>query len=155
MNPFSPMNQNDNDEERHPTVFKIDEETDVYFYEQAYAYHEQLQQEENRPRLTRNPIHRDREGAEERLMADYFEIIVTAVRQLAYDNTPDAFDEYLQMSEHIARDWAADANNDINVLDKSPLFDDLLDDKAHVALYVVNGVGFEKGYYLADGIYPQ
>ncbi|GJV96517.1 ALP1-like protein [Tanacetum coccineum] len=49
----------------------------------------------------------------------------------------------------------AGANNDINVLDNSPLFDDLLDDKAPVAPYVVNGVEFEKGYYLADGIYPQ
>nr|GEU31313.1 protein ALP1-like [Tanacetum cinerariifolium] len=49
----------------------------------------------------------------------------------------------------------AGANNDINVLDNSPLFDDLLDDKAPVAPNVVNGVGFEKGYYLADGIYPQ
>ncbi|GJT46354.1 ALP1-like protein [Tanacetum coccineum] len=169
-----------------------------------------------------------------------------AVRQLAYGNTPDAFDEYLQMSKHTARDclfhinkciislymaeylreptlkdvkkiynkhvtrhgfpgmlesfdymhwewkncsvswqgqygkgdkkyptimleavashdlwiWhaffgVAGANNDINVLDNSSLFDDLLDDKAHVAPYVVNGVGFEKGYYLADGIYPQ
>ncbi|GJU74862.1 ALP1-like protein [Tanacetum coccineum] len=35
----------------------------------------------------------------------------------------------------------AGANNDINVLDNSPLFDDLLDDKAPVALFVVNGVG--------------
>ncbi|GKD15750.1 ALP1-like protein [Tanacetum coccineum] len=122
MNPFFPMNQNDNDEERHFTVFDIDEETDIYFYDQAYAYDEQLQ-EENRPRLTWNPIHRDRERAEERLMGDYFD-------------------------DHCA-------NNDINVLDNSSLFDDLLDDKAHVAPYVVNGVGFEKGYYLADGIYPQ
>ncbi|GJW64078.1 RNA-directed DNA polymerase, eukaryota, reverse transcriptase zinc-binding domain protein, partial [Tanacetum coccineum] len=47
--------------------------------------------------------------------------------------------------------WVAGANNDINVLDNSPLFDDLLDDKPPIALYVVNGVGFEKGYYLADG----
>nr|GEU95176.1 protein ALP1-like [Tanacetum cinerariifolium] len=47
------------------------------------------------------------------------------------------------------------ANNDINVLDNSPLFDDLLDDKVPIALYVVNDVGFKKGYYLADGIYPQ
>ncbi|GJW97276.1 ALP1-like protein isoform X1 [Tanacetum coccineum] len=47
------------------------------------------------------------------------------------------------------------ANNDNNVLENSPLFDDLPDDKALVAPYVVNGVGFEKGYYLADGIYPQ
>ncbi|GKC83785.1 ALP1-like protein isoform X1 [Tanacetum coccineum] len=245
MNLFFPMNQNDNDEERHPTVFEIDEETDVYFYEQAYAYHEQLQQEGNCPQLTRNPIHRDREGAEKRLMADYFDDH-SAVRQLAYGNTPDVFNEYLQMSEHAARDclfhfnnciislymaeylrkptledvekiynkhvtrhgfpgmlgsidcmhwewknvqyhgmdntvggikkyptimlevvashdlwiWHAffrvtGANNDINVLDNSPLFDNLLNDKAHVALYVVNGVGFENGYYLADGIYLQ
>ncbi|GKC40705.1 ALP1-like protein isoform X1 [Tanacetum coccineum] len=49
----------------------------------------------------------------------------------------------------------AGANNDINVLDNSSLFDDLLDDKAPVAPFVVNGVGYEKGYYLADGIYPQ
>nr|GFB58620.1 reverse transcriptase domain-containing protein [Tanacetum cinerariifolium] len=58
-----------------------------------------------------------------------------ALHQLAYDTTPDAFDEYLQMS----------SNDDINVLDNSLLFDDLLDDKAPVAPYVVNGVGFEKG----------
>ena len=49
----------------------------------------------------------------------------------------------------------AGANNDINVLDNSSLFDDLLNDVAPVAPYEVNGVTFEKGYYLADGIYPQ
>ncbi|GJX10014.1 ALP1-like protein [Tanacetum coccineum] len=64
------------------------------------------------------------------------------IRQLAYDTAPpDVFDEYLQMGEHTA--------------DNSSLFDDLLDDIAPVASFVVNGVGFEKGYYLADGIYPQ
>nr|GEX39288.1 hypothetical protein [Tanacetum cinerariifolium] len=47
------------------------------------------------------------------------------------------------------------ANNDINVLDDSPLFDDLLDDLAHSVLYVVNGVEYRNGYYLADGIYPE
>nr|GEY90143.1 hypothetical protein [Tanacetum cinerariifolium] len=47
------------------------------------------------------------------------------------------------------------ANNDINILDNSSLFDDPLDDKALVAPYVVNVVGFEKGYYLANDIYPQ
>nr|GEX70118.1 hypothetical protein [Tanacetum cinerariifolium] len=41
------------------------------------------------------------------------------------------------------------ANNDTNVLDNSSLFDDLLDDKAHVAPYVVNGVEFEKS---VDGL---
>ncbi|GJV04737.1 ALP1-like protein [Tanacetum coccineum] len=49
----------------------------------------------------------------------------------------------------------AGANNDINVLDNSPLFDDLLDDLAPVVSYVVNGVQYRNGYYLADGIYPE
>nr|GEU31576.1 protein ALP1-like [Tanacetum cinerariifolium] len=106
----------------------------------------------------------------------------TAIRQFAYGSTPDAFDEYLQtmswqgqygrgkkkystiMLEAVASQdlWIwhafykiAGANNDINVLDNSPLFDDLLDDLAHVVSYVVNGVEYRNGYYLADGIYPE
>ncbi|GJU07787.1 ALP1-like protein isoform X1 [Tanacetum coccineum] len=51
--------------------------------------------------------------------------------------------------------WVAGANNDLIVLNHSPLFDDLLDDIAPVVPFEVNGVMFEKGYYLADGIYPQ
>ncbi|GJT69162.1 zinc finger, CCHC-type containing protein [Tanacetum coccineum] len=47
------------------------------------------------------------------------------------------------------------ANNDLNVLYGSPLFDDLLADKAPEAPFQVNGKTYEKGYYLADGIYPQ
>nr|GEW04339.1 hypothetical protein CTI12_AA239000 [Tanacetum cinerariifolium] len=47
------------------------------------------------------------------------------------------------------------ANNDINVLDNSPLFDDLLDDLAPVVSYVVNEVEYRNGYYLAIGIYPE
>ncbi|GKD97483.1 ALP1-like protein, partial [Tanacetum coccineum] len=49
----------------------------------------------------------------------------------------------------------ASANNDLTVLNDSPLFDDLLDDIAPMVPYEVNEVMFEKGYYLADGIYPQ
>nr|GEW18058.1 phospholipid-transporting ATPase 1 [Tanacetum cinerariifolium] len=60
----------------------------------------------------------------------------SAIRQLAYGISPDVFDEYLQM------------NN-------SPLFDDLLDGIALIAPFVVNGAGFEKGYYLVDGIYAR
>ncbi|GKB59321.1 hypothetical protein Tco_0915507 [Tanacetum coccineum] len=33
-----------------------------------------------------------------------------AIRQLAYGTTPDAFDEYLQMSEHTARDCLFHSN---------------------------------------------
>ncbi|GKC19674.1 ALP1-like protein isoform X1 [Tanacetum coccineum] len=51
--------------------------------------------------------------------------------------------------------WVPEANNDLNVLYGSPLFDDLLADKAPEAPFVVNGKTYEKGYYLADEIYPQ
>nr|GEV89040.1 hypothetical protein [Tanacetum cinerariifolium] len=205
MNPYFAMNPNEDDEERQLDSFDADDESDVYFLQQAHEYHERLVVEENHPRLTRNTIHRDREGAEDRLMGDYFDeyckyplydfrrryrmsrkiflkivkdvstytadplpkhfeffkvrpdatgrmslsVIMKctiAVHQLAYGNTPDAFDEYLQMTG---------ANNDINVLDDSSLFDDLIDDKSHVAPFVVNDVAFKKGYYSADGIYPQ
>ncbi|GKC57869.1 ALP1-like protein isoform X1 [Tanacetum coccineum] len=47
------------------------------------------------------------------------------------------------------------ANNDITVLHHSPLVDDLLADNEPVAPYVVNGQPFDRGYYFADGIYPQ
>nr|GEX55767.1 protein ALP1-like isoform X1 [Tanacetum cinerariifolium] len=47
------------------------------------------------------------------------------------------------------------AKNDLTVLNNSLLFDDLLDDIAPVAPFECNEVTFEKGYYLADGIYPQ
>nr|GEZ50132.1 protein ALP1-like isoform X1 [Tanacetum cinerariifolium] len=49
----------------------------------------------------------------------------------------------------------AGANNDLTILNNSLLFDDHLDDIAPVVPFECNGVTFEKGYYLADGIYPQ
>ncbi|GJT42385.1 ALP1-like protein [Tanacetum coccineum] len=49
----------------------------------------------------------------------------------------------------------AGANNDLTVLINSQFFDDLLDDIAPMAPFEVNGVIFEKGYYLVDDIYPQ
>nr|GEX45295.1 hypothetical protein [Tanacetum cinerariifolium] len=101
-----------------------------------------------------------------------------AIRQLAYGVTPDSLDEYLQMgiiaheclealivcteNGEIAQKHGmanllevAGANNDLTVLNNSPLFDDLLDDIGPVAPFECNGVTFEKGYYLADDIYPQ
>ncbi|GJW26248.1 Ras-related protein Rab11D [Tanacetum coccineum] len=46
------------------------------------------------------------------------------------------------------------ANNDLNVLYGSSLFDDVLADTAPKAPFVVNERTYKKGYYLADGIYP-
>nr|XP_043629885.1 uncharacterized protein LOC122601185 [Erigeron canadensis] len=49
----------------------------------------------------------------------------------------------------------AGSNNDINVLNETDLFKDLLQDRAPALQYTVNGEEFTKGYYLADGIYPE
>ncbi|XP_010471152.1 PREDICTED: uncharacterized protein LOC104750985 [Camelina sativa] len=45
--------------------------------------------------------------------------------------------------------------NDINVLDCSPVFDDILEGRAPRVSYVVNGHQYEMAYYLTDGIYPN
>uniref|UniRef100_A0A0D2ZXP6 Uncharacterized protein n=1 Tax=Brassica oleracea var. oleracea TaxID=109376 RepID=A0A0D2ZXP6_BRAOL len=45
--------------------------------------------------------------------------------------------------------------NDINVLDQSPVFDDILQGRAPRVQYVVNGHQYDLAYYLTDGIYPK
>ena len=45
--------------------------------------------------------------------------------------------------------------NDINVLDRSPVFDDVLNDIAPNVKFTVNGHEYNMGYYLTDGIYPD
>ncbi|XP_071700636.1 uncharacterized protein [Rutidosis leptorrhynchoides] len=47
------------------------------------------------------------------------------------------------------------SNNDINVLNESDLFEDLLDGRAPEVRYTVNGHEFTKGYYLVNDIYPE
>nr|GEX36979.1 hypothetical protein [Tanacetum cinerariifolium] len=142
------------------TVFDIDEETDAFYLQKAIEYHEWLLQQEAQPRLTRTPIFRDREDAERRLRADYFDDHLSWQGQ--YGRGDKKYPTI--MLEAVASQdlWIwhafygiAGANNDINVLDNSPLFDDLFDDLAPVVPYVVNGVEYRNGYYLADGIYPE
>jgi hypothetical protein len=47
------------------------------------------------------------------------------------------------------------SHNDINILDRSPLFASIVSGKAPEAHFTINGHAYEMGYYLADGIYPQ
>ncbi|XP_020412782.1 uncharacterized protein LOC109947264 [Prunus persica] len=49
----------------------------------------------------------------------------------------------------------ARSNNDINVLARSPLFNDVVNGVYPHIQYVVNGNEYNLGYYLANGIYPR
>ena len=46
-------------------------------------------------------------------------------------------------------------NNDINVLESSPLFSNLAQGIAPPANYRIQGKEYDMGYYLADSIYPK
>jgi len=45
--------------------------------------------------------------------------------------------------------------NDLQVLDRSPVFQELYEGQSPKCEYVVNGRKYNTGYYLSDGIYPK
>ncbi|KAG1463818.1 hypothetical protein G6F56_005204 [Rhizopus delemar] len=47
------------------------------------------------------------------------------------------------------------SQNDINVLDTSPIFSWITEDTAHPTAFEVKGRQYDLGYYLANGIYPK
>ncbi|KAK9060674.1 hypothetical protein SSX86_021380 [Deinandra increscens subsp. villosa] len=49
----------------------------------------------------------------------------------------------------------AGANNDINVMDRSPIWDDIVEGREPDSSFELRGVTYKRGYYLADGIYPD
>ena len=64
------------------------------------------------------------------------------------------------VASHNLRIWhaffgTAGSSNDINVLNKSPLFINVLKGEAPRVQYTVNGTQYDMGYYLANKIYPE
>jgi len=51
--------------------------------------------------------------------------------------------------------WVPRSNNDINVLNQSPLFTAQRQGIAPEVHFTVNVNEYDMGYYLADGIYPE
>jgi hypothetical protein len=49
----------------------------------------------------------------------------------------------------------AGSNNDINVINQSTLFTDVLQGRQPPVEFTINGRLYNQGYYLADGIYPE
>ena len=47
------------------------------------------------------------------------------------------------------------SNNDINVLQQSDLFDDIIHENVPPCHYQVNDNDYHMGYFLSDGIYPK
>ncbi|GKD42470.1 ALP1-like protein [Tanacetum coccineum] len=201
----------------------LDDIDDMEMIMQQLRYEQSLQEQEAESSNRRNYIYRERDVAEERLMADYFgdnpkypasyfkkryrirrKLFLEIVEgkpdlndiQKLYNahNMIHGFSGMLGSIECMHWEWknypkewhgqfargdkkyptimleavasydlwiwhaffgVAGADNDITVLNNSSLFDDLLDDIAHVALFEVNEVTFQQGYYMTDGIYPQ
>ncbi|XP_026452401.1 uncharacterized protein LOC113352853 [Papaver somniferum] len=46
-------------------------------------------------------------------------------------------------------------NNDIKVLDRSPLFDEIINGVAPPCEFAIQGKKYNMGYYMSDGIYPK
>ncbi|XP_076889167.1 uncharacterized protein LOC143539854 [Bidens hawaiensis] len=48
-----------------------------------------------------------------------------------------------------------ESNNDINVIEQSPIFDDIIEGVEPTQSFYASGVQFKHGYYLVDGIYNE
>ncbi|GKD96050.1 reverse transcriptase domain-containing protein, partial [Tanacetum coccineum] len=112
------------------------------------------------PKRTRTYTPREREDAEQRLIDDYFGDDETPPKhpeenfRLKYCMSYTLFAKIVNDITNYDAEPLPEANNDLNVLYGSPLFDDVLADTAPKAPFVVNGRTYKKGYYLADDIYP-
>ncbi|XP_042385758.1 uncharacterized protein LOC121977233 [Zingiber officinale] len=79
-------------------------------------------------------------------------IDVFGARYLRRLNATD-IQRLLQMHEQ--RHGFPGSRNDINVLNESPLFNNILQGNATEVNFTINDIQYTKGYYLTDEIYPQ
>uniref|UniRef100_A0A0D3BI88 Uncharacterized protein n=1 Tax=Brassica oleracea var. oleracea TaxID=109376 RepID=A0A0D3BI88_BRAOL len=98
------------------------------------------------------PFFQQRRDATGRFGHSPLQKCTAAIRLLAYGSAADTVDEYLRLAETTALSCTL---NDTNVLDRSPVFDDILEGRAPRVKYVVNGHMYKLAYYLTDGIYPN
>ncbi|XP_071701596.1 uncharacterized protein [Rutidosis leptorrhynchoides] len=110
---------------------------------------EEVDGEASSSRFPRSRVYiaRDREDAAIRLYNDYF------------SETPmypeNKFKRRYRMSRQLFLRIVEGLNNDINVLNASPIFNSIKDGTAPPSPFDVNGRHYERGYYLGDGIYPD
>ncbi|XP_057452643.1 uncharacterized protein LOC130744479 [Lotus japonicus] len=78
-----------------------------------------------------------------------------AIRMLAYGSPADSVDEYVRIGESTAieclKNFVEGSNNDITVLNQSPVFNEVLRGAAPMVKFRVNETMYHMGYYLADG----
>nr|GEW07892.1 hypothetical protein [Tanacetum cinerariifolium] len=163
------MNPNSNDEYEYGS--EDDDENDLWFMTKAIKMREMMQQEGESSR-TKNPIYSEYDDAEAYLMRHYFgehpkypeykfrhcyrmrrKVFLEIVEGVSSYNV-DPLPEHFKLFK-FHPNCTAGTKNDIVVLNNSPLLDDIIDDISPVARFIVNGVQYEKGYYMADDIYPQ
>ncbi|GKB41363.1 reverse transcriptase domain-containing protein [Tanacetum coccineum] len=138
LNDFDPTDTYDH----YDAIFQPDYDRYIRDYESHQHYVGLYEQEAGGSsdglKRRRTYIYRERKEAEQMLIDDYF-----------------GDDEYeLKYPEEKFRRRVPGANNDLNVLYGSLLFNDEIADIAPECLFVVNGHTYRKGYYLANGIYP-
>ena len=97
-------------------------------------------------------IERNREAGHIRLWNDYFTENPTYEAHFFRRRFRMNKELFMHM-RHIFSD--AVTLNDINVLDRSSVFDDIIEGRAPRLEYVVNGHKYKFAYYLTDGIYPK
>ncbi|GKB31709.1 zinc finger, CCHC-type containing protein [Tanacetum coccineum] len=157
---------------------------DIYFQDDAEQYMQGCYDNQeavgsvsgSAPKKKRTYMPREREEAEQRLLDDYFGDEDTPPKypeeNFRRRNCPKSLHGQFKRRDHkyptLMLETVADhklwiwhayfgvpgANNDLNVLYGSPLFDDVLADRAPEPPFVVNGKTYNKCYYLADDIYP-